>query len=231
VSMQADGKRKLAIRVAVRWAPLLLALGVACELGGCASASAARERDLAELVARLPADYDNAAQAQADAAAAVSPAHAALHLTITNISVPMVSEYVVHVRETAVGDPRRIVAQSIWTFSLVGDQLVQSSFQFQEPERWRSGDPAVFRALLPRDLRVQAGCELHWSRSGTDFNASGIAGHCRDSLAAADGGGFIVEQLQLHGADLAIARQRFASNGEKLAAAEADPWYRFRRSR
>jgi hypothetical protein len=217
------------MQAAARHLPLLFTLVLAGNLAGCASSDAAHERELLEVFARLPGDYDNLAQVRADQAAAVTPAHAALRLKIAALSAPMVSEYVVFVRETAADDARRIVAQSIWTFSLAKDQVVQGNYQFTEPERWRSGDPAVFRALLPRDLRLLPGCELRWNKSGSDFNATGSAGSCRN-LQAADSGEFIVEQLQLRGDELATARQRFAASGEKLDAG-ADPWYRFRKSR
>lgn len=215
------------MHTAARYLLLLFTLVLACDLAGCASSGAAHERELVEVFARLPGDYDNLAQVRSDEAAAVTPAHAALRLRIAALSAPMVSEYVVFVRETAADDARRIIAQSIWTLSLEKDQVVQSSFQFTEPERWRSGDPAVFRALLPRDLRLLPGCALRWSKSGSDFNATGSAGSCRN-LQVTDSGEFIVEQMQLRGDELATARQRYAASGEKLDAG-TDPWYRFRK--
>jgi hypothetical protein len=197
---------------------------------GCASTGARREEELAVLAARLPGDYDNLAQVKAEAASA-GTGHAAMRLRISALSVPIVSQYVFHVRETAADDPRRVIAQSIWTLSLLGDQLVQSRYQFAEPERWRTADPAVLRALLPRDLRLLGGCELRWTRAGTDMNATGKLGSCRDTQAGAEGGELLVEQWQIQGEQLSIVRQRYRADGAPLAGAESDPWYRFNRSR
>ena len=171
-----DNVRMMSIRIAAALALLLLA--------GCSTGATKHEREFDKLLQGLPGQYDNRAQAKTDA----SGQHAAVALVINPVNSLAVGKVVMFERETAIDDPRRILAQHIWTFELdkKNAHLVQSVYVFKEPLRWLHAvdDPYVLQSVLPDDLSVLSGCKLIWSKSDYGFAATTNAKDCRASAGA-----------------------------------------------
>ena len=212
-------------RAAILLVPLLL-------LAGCISTQKLRQSELAELAALLPGNYDNTDQARADMAAGTVPAHGAMQLTITALYAPLVADRVFHVRETAADDPRRLISQQVWTLSVSGDaRIVQGIHLLAEPERWRTGDPEVFRSILPQDLRPLSGCELVWKKTASGFSGANQPASCR-ARSRLDDAAVTVEHRALLGSEqLDLSERQFDAAGRVVAGLEADPYYRFVRRR
>jgi hypothetical protein len=77
----------------------------------------------------LPGQYDNRAQARSDP----SGEHAAVALVIQPVNSMAIGQVVMFVRETAFDDPRRILAQHVWTFELdkKKEHMVQTVYAVQ----------------------------------------------------------------------------------------------------
>lgn len=203
-------------------------LALALLLAGCASQQKLREAELDQLVAALPGRYDNGAQARADAAAALVPPHPALNLLITPFFAPALGEHVFHVRETAADDPRRLISQQIWTLSVADKRnIVQGILLLTEPERWRSGDPELFRSLLPRDVRALNGCDLLWQKIAAGYSAANTRASCRANSRLNDEVVMVEHRIELRGDELAISERRYDARGALVEGTEADPYYRF----
>ena len=215
------------------WGVVAMCALAMLQLGGCASQQKLRKGELEQLMAALPGVYNNGAQARADAAAGVSPPHAVMNLLVTSFFVPVLGEHVLHVRETAVDDPRRLISQQIWTFSVVdGKRIVQRILLLAEPERWRTGDPQLFRSLLPSDTRPLNGCELVWQKTSDGFSAANQRSTCRANSRVDDEVVTVEYRAELKGDELAISERHFDAAGRVVAGNEADPYYRFvRRTR
>lgn len=205
-------------------AAMLAAMGLA----GCASQDKLRQAELATLAAALPGTYDNAAQAREDVASGAAAPHAGLRLMITEIYAPVVGARVFHVRETSLDDPRRLVMQRIWTLSLSPDKrLTQGVMALAEPERWRTGDPELFRSLLPQDLRPLAGCELYWTATAAGFSGQNQHASCRADASASDEARTVEYRAELQGDQLALSERQYDAAGRIVMGDSADPFYRF----
>jgi hypothetical protein len=205
--------------------PLLL-------LAGCVSTQKLRQAELAELAGLLPGNYDNTGQASADAAAGITPAHGDMRLMITAVYAPLVAERVFHVRETAADDPRRLISQQVWTLSLDADaRIVQGIHLLAEPERWRTGDPELFRSILPQDLRPLTGCELVWQKTAGGFSGANQPASCRARSRLDDAAVTVEHRAKLGGELLDLSERQFDADGRVVAGLEADPYYHFVRRR
>jgi hypothetical protein len=195
-------------------------------LAGCNSEAKRREADFDKLVKALPGQYDNRAQAASDQRGE----HAAVALLIQPVNAMTVGKIVMFVRETAANDPRRVLAQHVWTFDLDKKQhLVQNIFVFKEPVRWlhAADDPYLMQSLLPDDLSVLAGCSLTWSKTDFGFQASTKAAECKGSAGAE---GLLIEQsAELRGTDLLLNEQLSGPGGVLAGSADSASWYRFER--
>ncbi len=195
-------------------------------LAGCKTEASKREADFDKLIKALPGQYDNRTQASSD----VSGEHAAVALLIQPVNALTVGKIVMFVRETAANDPRRILAQHIWTFELdKKKQLVQTIYLFKEPQRWVHAvdDPYVMQSVLPDDLSVLSGCNLTWSKSDFGFQASTKASECKGSSGAE---GLLIEQsAELRGTDLLLNEQLSGPGGVLAGSADSASWYRFER--
>jgi hypothetical protein len=214
-----DNVRLMSIRIAAALALLLLA--------GCSTGATKHEREFDKLLQGLPGQYDNRAQAKTDA----SGQHAAVALVINPVNALAVGKVVMFERETAIDDPRRILAQHIWTFELdkKNEHLVQSVYVFKEPLRWLHAvdDPYVLQSVLPDDLSVLSGCKLIWSKSDYGFAATTNAKDCRASAGAE---GLLIEQsAELRGTDLLLNEQLSGPGGTLEGSADAASAYRFER--
>jgi hypothetical protein len=195
-------------------------------LAGCKTEASRREADFDKLIKALPGQYDNRTQASNDERGE----HAAVALLIQPLDAITVGKIVMFVRETAANDPRRILAQHIWTFDLdKKQQLVQSIYLFKEPQRWVHAvdDPYVMQSLLPDDLTLLSGCNLTWSKSDFGFQASTKAAECKGSAGAE---GLLIEQsAELRGTDLLLNEQLSGPGGVLAGSADSASWYRFER--
>jgi hypothetical protein len=195
-------------------------------LAGCTTETTKREAEFDTLVGKLPGQYDNLAQAKSDA----SGEHAAVALLIRPVDALPVGKIVLFVRETAAEDPRRVLAQHIWTFQLdKKNRLVQSVYLFKEPQRWVHAvdDPFLMQSVLPNDLSALAGCDLIWSKSDSGFQATTKADSCKASAGAE---GLLIEQsAELRGSDLLINEQLSGPGGSLEGSADAASSYRFQR--
>jgi hypothetical protein len=195
-------------------------------LAGCKTEASRREADFDKLIKALPGQYDNRTQASNDERGE----HAAVALLIQPLDAITVGKIVMFVRETAASDPRRILAQHIWTFDLdKKQQLVQSIYLFKEPQRWVHAvdDPYVMQSLLPDDLTLLSGCNLTWSKSDFGFQASTKAAECKGSAGAE---GLLIEQsAELRGTDLLLNEQLSGPGGVLAGSADSASWYRFER--
>jgi hypothetical protein len=195
-------------------------------LAGCTTETTKREAEFDTLVGKLPGQYDNLAQAKSDA----SGEHAAVALLIRPVDALAVGKIVLFVRETAAEDPRRVLAQHIWTFQLDNkNRLVQTVYLFKEPQRWVHAvdDPFLMQSVLPNDLSALAGCDLIWSKSDSGFQATTKAASCKASAGAE---GLLIEQsAELRGSDLLINEQLSGPGGSLEGSADAASSYRFQR--
>jgi len=195
-------------------------------MAGCKTEASRREADFDKLIKSLPGQYDNRTQASSDQ----HGEHAAVALLIQPVNTQTVGKIVMFVRETAANDPRRILAQHIWTFELdKKKQLVQTIYLFKEPQRWLHAvdDPYVIQSLLPDDLSVLSGCNLTWSKSDFGFQASTKAAACKGSAGAE---GLLIEQsAELRGTDLLLNEQLSGPGGVLAGSADSASWYRFER--
>jgi CpeT/CpcT family (DUF1001) len=213
-----DYRYPTAMRAAASLAVLLLA--------GCTTEATRRQIEFDKLVKSLPGQYDNRAQASND----VSGQHAAVALLIRPVDALAVGKIVMFVRETAADDPRRILAQHIWTFDMdKNNRLVQTIYLFKEPQRWvhAADDPYVIQSVLPNDLSVLSGCDLTWSKSDYGFQGTTKATECKASAGAE---GLLIEQsAELRGSDLLLNEQLSGPGGTLEGSADSASSYRFQR--
>ena len=206
--------------------PLLFLLPLLL-LTACTTAATKHEREFDKLLQALPGQYDNRAQARSDA----NGEHAAVALVINPVNALAVGKVVMFERESAFDDPRRVLAQHIWTFELdkKKEHLVQSVYVFKEPRRWVHAldDPYLMQSVLPDDLSVLSGCKLIWSKSDYGFAATTQAGDCRASAGAE---GLLIEQsAELRGTDLLLNEQLSGPGGSFEGRADSASSYRFER--
>jgi CpeT/CpcT family (DUF1001) len=174
----------------------------------------------------LPGDYDNVTQAQSDS----TGANVAVIISIRPLDLQLVGHLVLYVRETAADDPRRLLAQHIWTVERDKEQhIVQHVYQFKEPQRWvRAGDdPLLLQSLLPDDLQQMTGCEIYWTRSSTGFSGTTRPHVCRP---AASEEGHLIEVTANVSADDMLLTEQQAGTGGRLPADGIDAYtYRLQR--
>jgi CpeT/CpcT family (DUF1001) len=208
---------------AAAWLGLLLLLPV-CGIG---ASKKERERSFDTLLQVLPGQYDNRTQAKNDA----SGAHAAVAVVINPVNSLALGKAVMFERETAADDPRRILAQHIWTFELdkKSEHLVQTVYVFKEPLRWlhASDDPYVLQSVLPEDLSPLTGCKLIWSKSDYGFAAITNAAACKASAGAE--GMLIWQSAEVRGTDLLVNEQLSGPDGSFEGTADSASSYRFER--
>ncbi len=212
--------RRLRSVPAAVWLALLL-------LPVCAGASKKSEQEFDKFMQALPGQYDNRTQAKNDA----SGAHAAVAVVINPVNSLALGKAVMFERETAADDPRRILAQHIWTFEMdkKGEHLVQTVYVFKEPLRWlhATDDPYVLQSVLPDDLSPLSGCKLIWSKSDYGFAATTNALACKASAGAE--GMLIWQSAEVRGTDLLVNEQLSGPDGSFEGTADSASSYRFER--
>jgi len=207
---------------------VLLAAALSLSLAGPGSASDKKkeEADFVALLKVLPGDYDNLAQTENEAGGQ----HAAVMLSIKPLNAQTIGKLVLYVRETAADDPRRLLAQRIWTLERDKEHhFVQHVFMFKEPQRWihAGDDPLLMQSLLPDDLSQLVGCEMLWSRTDTGFAASLRPQGCRTAASSA---GMLVETgATLNGDDLTMNEAQPGTGGHVTPEADPALAYHFQR--
>jgi hypothetical protein len=204
---------------------------VAClALGGCSSQLKKAKSQLLELSDLLPGHYNNAAQAAADAKAG-RESHPALTLDIARISLPLLSDYVFYMQETAADDPRRITSQRLLTFQAVKDgTIVESLYTFAQPGRWRDGhlNSGLFTGMMFQDTRPMAGCEIVWKKEGEKFVGANVRETCRVTSGSL-GSVRMDMKMELGADELAAAELSYGPGGKLVQGNAAEPFYRYQR--
>jgi hypothetical protein len=183
---------------------LATVLGV---LSGCKEdKSKVNEGQLTQLLAVLPGEYDNRAQAELDARNGVRPAHDAVTLIIARVFTPRLGHHVYYAQEMAADDPRRVLSEQMYSFEVDDKRgIVETMYEFVEPARWRDGqlNKDVFTSVVLEDLQAE-GCVLLWKRAGGRFVATHDPKVCPDP-----GGGAAMTQAEFSLGSLTIGTYKF----------------------
>jgi hypothetical protein len=152
---------------------LVLAALLACvAFTGCANKRAAAEAKVGPAVQRLPGVYERQGPDR-------------LVLVIVPIYAKSLSDHTFYMQEMLADDPRRITSQRVVSFDPGnGRKLLQSSWSFVEPGRWRDGHvkPDLFKSMVKSDVRIGARSEVSAEQlTGTELVLDA------DGLFAADG--------------------------------------------
>ena len=222
-----------AASVATAWtAPVLMVAILATgAIAGCTSQTEMREAELDQLLHWLPGRYDNSAQAKSDALHNVRPPHDALALVVVPVDDPLIGKFVYYVQEMAADDPRRVMAQRVWTFEVTDKGIVQSVWTLAEPLRWREGerDPDLLRSLMKQDVVQTRGCDLNWKKTDGHFSASNDPKHCQQTSRITSGTIHIETRLQLQAAELGLAENATDAAGQLVQGRTDEPFYRFQK--
>ena len=170
------------------------AAGALAVLCGCADQERVHEGELTLLLAVLPGTYDNTAQAELDARNAVRPAHDAVALTITHVETPRLGHHVYYAQETAADDPRRVLSQKMYSFTVDEKRgIVETLYQLNEPLRWRDGqlNKELFTSMMTSDVQAE-GCRLVWKKKDAGFAATYDRTACPDSGTQAEFSGGVL---------------------------------------
>ena len=209
----------------------------------------AEDAAMALLQARLPGRYDNVAQARAEVRSGSGVTLPAIDLLILPANAALIGKATFYVRETAAGDPQRVLSQYIWVFGRAievhqkgekeakpGDKdghekaehLEQHIYLFKEPHRWLlvGQQPEMLESLLPSDLDRMTGCELLWTTKESGFVAERRSTTCSPALKSE--GQQLEQKIELKDNNLAVLEQQITADGLVDAPASAsDPEYRF----
>jgi CpeT/CpcT family (DUF1001) len=189
----------LALIAATATAP---ALGL---LDGCASQEKLRERNLTQLLAWLPGQYESGLQVDG-ARRSLEPPHERIALVIVRVYTPRLGHHVLVAQETAADDPRRVMSQRMWSFKVDDKRgIVETVYTFRDPLRWREGlqNPELFTGVVADDVRSSPGCELAWTKTGEEFTAT------QDRKLCHDASGDAPRSAELIGDTLVLGEYRF----------------------
>jgi hypothetical protein len=179
--------------------------GMLAALGGCKDETKLREGELTQLLATLPGEYDNRAQAASDAHLGVRPAHDAVTLIITRVFTPRLGHHVYYAQEIAADDARRVLSQKMYSFEVNEKRgIVETVYQFVEPVRWRDGqqNKDLFTSVVTEDVQPE-GCELVWKAESARF----VATH--DPKVCPDAGGGAAIQAEFSAGVLTLGDYKF----------------------
>jgi hypothetical protein len=210
-------------------------LMVAALSSSCATQEKSRDAELTELLVLLAGRYDNTGQVQSDIQHGVHPPHDPLALAIVPVDDPLIGEHVFYVQEMAADDPRRVMAQRIWTFGSADKDdkggLVQSVWTLKEPLRWRDAqqDPDILTSLTSRDISPVRGCNLTWKKSGEKFTASNTPKTCHSTSRLTGGSVQIETRMEVDASTLSLAESATDTAGQLVEGRTDDPFVRFRK--
>jgi hypothetical protein len=182
------------------------ALGaVLAALGACKDEAKIREAEMTQLLALLPGEYDNRAQAALDARNGVHPAHDAVTLTITRVFTPRLGHHVYYAQEIVADDPRRVLSQKMYSFQVDEKRgIIETTYAFVEPQRWRDGqqNKDLFTSVVTEDVQPEA-CDLIWKGAEGRF----VATH--DPKVCPDPGGGAATQAEFSAGSLSLGDYKF----------------------
>jgi hypothetical protein len=162
----------------------LTALGL---LGGCTSEETQRNAQLAQLLTWLVGNYDNSAEAAADAKSATPAPHAPISFVIVPVYAPRLGHHVLYAQEMDADDPRRVMSERLFSFKVDDKRgILETVYTLVEPLRWHNGqaNKELFNGILADDVQSTAGCELAWTRAEKRFTATLDATRCHVAGAA-----------------------------------------------
>jgi hypothetical protein len=143
-------------------------------LGGCASQEKLRQRELTQLLDWLPGQYESGLQVDSTRRS-LEPPHERIALVIVRVYTPRLGHHVLFAQETAADDPRRVMSQRMWSFTVDDKRgIVETVYTFKDPLRWREGlqNPELFTGVVANDVHSSPGCELAWKTTGEEFTAT-----------------------------------------------------------
>ena len=179
----------------------------------------------------LPGHYDDAVQRSEDRRAGHAPPPA-VRLTIVSVSAPFLGEHVFYAQESTADLPPRILRQRLLTYRVVKEEILESSWSFTDPPRWRAGDvtPELFTALQPPDLTLERGCERVWKydKDAERFTATGARERCRTNVPGV-GEAYAERRAELSADELALSDQAFDADGKRVSGRADEALVRFRR--
>jgi CpeT/CpcT family (DUF1001) len=181
-----------------RFAAAALVTGLAA-LGGCKDEGKLREGEMTQLLALLPGEYDNRAQAALDARNGARPSHDAVTLLITRVFTPRLGHHVYYAQETVADDPRRVLSEKMYSFQVDEKRgIVETTYAFVEPLRWRDGqqNKDLFTSVVIEDVQPEA-CDLLWKGTAGSFVATHDQKVCPDAGAPVTQAEFSVGALTL----------------------------------
>lgn len=201
-------------------------------LGACADQEKARETELIELLVSIAGHYDNTSQVEGDIRRGLHPPHDALALVVVPVDDPIIGEHVFYVQEMAADDPRRVMAQRIWTFDITDKKIVQTVWTLREPLRWRDSqhDPDLLKSMLTQDVARVAGCNLTWKKTATGFSASNEPKTCRSTSRVTSGTVQIDTRMELDANGLSLAENATDAAGQLAQGRTDEPFVRFRKA-
>jgi hypothetical protein len=209
----------------------------------------AEDAAMALLQARLPGRYDNVAQARAEARSGSGITLPAIDLLILPANAALIGKATFYVRETAAGNPQRVLSQYIWVFGRAievhrkgekqappvdkdghekEEHLEQHIYLFKEPHRWLhvGEQPELLESLLPSDLDRLVGCDLLWTTRESGFVAERHSTTCSPSMKSE--GQQLEQALELKDNNLGVLEQQITVDGLVDApASPSDAYYRF----
>lgn len=191
-----------------------LALLALIALSACSNTADLRKAELSELAGWLPGTYE----------ARVAS------LAFVPIYAPFISDNVFFAEETLSQGGRPVVSQRVVAFEVIDKQIVQASYLFVDPARWRAGlqHPDLFKSLMEADLKLLSGCEMLWIKDKDKFVGTNDRKNCRISRAGS-GLAFLDSRAEVSADDYARNERYFDVAGRHLAGPEDDTLERFRR--
>jgi CpeT/CpcT family (DUF1001) len=174
-------------------------------LGGCASQEKLRQRELTQLLDWLPGQYESGLQVDSTRRS-LEPPHERIALVIVSVYTPRLGHHVLFAQETAADDPRRVMSQRMWSFTVDDKRgIVETVYAFRDPLRWREGlqNAELFTGVVADDVRSSPGCELAWKKAGEEFTATQDQKLCREA------GGNAVRSAELTPDTLVLGEYRF----------------------
>ncbi len=159
------------------------ALGaVLAVVGGCKDEGKIREAEMTQLLALLPGEYDNRAQAALDVRNGAQPSHEAVTLTITRVYTPRLGHHVYYAQENVADDARRVLGEKMLSFEVDEKRgIVETTYEFVEPQRWRDGqqNKDLFTSVVTEDVQPEA-CVLIWKGEAGHYVATHDPKVCPD---------------------------------------------------
>jgi hypothetical protein len=203
---------------------VLCALPALAFTSACTTQSKVHEADFYQLLALLQGEYNNTTQAQGDVQRGVHPPHDALALSIVPIGAPVIGTHAFYVQESAADDPRRIMAQRVWTLEMTDKSIVQTVWTIKEPLRWRNAQPDLLMGMMGQDVTRSPGCDITWKKEGMRFVGTNDSKHCTSTSRVTSGTVQIETRMEIDATELALAETAKDAAGQLVQGRTDDPF-------